>query len=463
MKLCAPPDSDLDFLLDAFHPLALPHWAQSHAFSESNSTMTTHLTSQPFPFNRQGGDDVRRPCRFALAAFAGARSGCAKFRCVRGALKVSSPRVLGLQCTKVLLWLLLGVPTASASIRLPSTGLRLPPPPASPLPPLPSPSPQLWSLIFNTSRIVGGALQRATTIIPVHSCCIILSICGILCFATYRLQRTYQRRTLRVPESTLRLLKYSIIKNHCDELESMLQLIAGHPRSAAYLQSIFQAEPLLSIACRHNNQRCVRLLLAANADVNGSHHPEFPPPLYLSATGGYIDLVRLLLDAGANTSIKYQGKTAVEVADRSCIHLISINDLGATDSEHNIDKQAPPRRRRARGHRARRHGIANNEHAPGQHAQPSEPADHDVQESLHESDNSALQREHSGQESHLQSTQVDCLCVVCQVHKRTHAFIPCGHLCVCDECADAVMRVTAVPVCPMCRAHHVHTLRIFPA
>lgn len=37
-------------------------------------------------------------------------------------------------------------------------------------------------------------------------------------------------------------------------------------------------------------------------------------------------------------------------------------------------------------------------------------------------------------------------CVICLTNERTHAFIPCGHLCVCDECEPADNR------CPLCRS-----------
>ena len=34
----------------------------------------------------------------------------------------------------------------------------------------------------------------------------------------------------------------------------------------------------------------------------------------------------------------------------------------------------------------------------------------------------------------------DSSCVVCMDDECTHVFVPCGHVCVCATCAEAVMR-----------------------
>jgi hypothetical protein len=46
-------------------------------------------------------------------------------------------------------------------------------------------------------------------------------------------------------------------------------------------------------------------------------------------------------------------------------------------------------------------------------------------------------------------------CVVCLDRTATHAVIPCGHRCVCEECE------TLVSTCPMCRGAKDSTLRVF--
>jgi len=51
------------------------------------------------------------------------------------------------------------------------------------------------------------------------------------------------------------------------------------------------------------------------------------------------------------------------------------------------------------------------------------------------------------------------LCAVCLACPRTHAFVPCGHRCVCAQCGDAVTRDSAL--CPICRGPARHVLQIF--
>ena len=42
-------------------------------------------------------------------------------------------------------------------------------------------------------------------------------------------------------------------------------------------------------------------------------------------------------------------------------------------------------------------------------------------------------------------------CVVCWSSKKTHAFFLCGHMCVCNGCADTIRRGNSK--CPLCRVH----------
>lgn len=50
-------------------------------------------------------------------------------------------------------------------------------------------------------------------------------------------------------------------------------------------------------------------------------------------------------------------------------------------------------------------------------------------------------------------------CIVCGDEAKTIAFIPCGHLCCCEECASKVMR--RAPKCPVCRGTAMDTVQIF--
>ena len=48
----------------------------------------------------------------------------------------------------------------------------------------------------------------------------------------------------------------------------------------------------------------------------------------------------------------------------------------------------------------------------------------------------------------------DTLCVICMEEPKTRAMIPCGHLCVCEGCAQ-------LDACPLCRVGVAATLRVF--
>ena len=50
-------------------------------------------------------------------------------------------------------------------------------------------------------------------------------------------------------------------------------------------------------------------------------------------------------------------------------------------------------------------------------------------------------------------------CIICGDETKSHAFIPCGHLCACEECASKVMR--RAPRCPVCRCSALETVKIF--
>ena len=51
------------------------------------------------------------------------------------------------------------------------------------------------------------------------------------------------------------------------------------------------------------------------------------------------------------------------------------------------------------------------------------------------------------------------VCVVCLENKKTHAFNPCGHMCVCETCADEIIQRGSN--CPMCRGDITSLLKIF--
>jgi len=48
-------------------------------------------------------------------------------------------------------------------------------------------------------------------------------------------------------------------------------------------------------------------------------------------------------------------------------------------------------------------------------------------------------------------------CVICMIGKRSHVLIPCGHLCLCETCADRVK----FDKCPICRTHISQVVKTF--
>lgn len=54
----------------------------------------------------------------------------------------------------------------------------------------------------------------------------------------------------------------------------------------------------------------------------------------------------------------------------------------------------------------------------------------------------------------------DQLCVVCLSAAKTHAFLPCGHRCVCDSCGSEILSVPSA-TCPICRGAAASFIQIF--
>lgn len=54
-----------------------------------------------------------------------------------------------------------------------------------------------------------------------------------------------------------------------------------------------------------------------------------------------------------------------------------------------------------------------------------------------------------------------CECVVCHDQKADRAVIPCGHLCLCDDCANSIMNSSRSKSCPLCRGQLQSTLKIY--
>jgi Zinc finger, C3HC4 type (RING finger) len=52
-------------------------------------------------------------------------------------------------------------------------------------------------------------------------------------------------------------------------------------------------------------------------------------------------------------------------------------------------------------------------------------------------------------------------CVICTDRPAIRALIPCGHLCLCDECSVQFLRSASQRACPLCRVQTTSTLRIY--
>ena len=53
----------------------------------------------------------------------------------------------------------------------------------------------------------------------------------------------------------------------------------------------------------------------------------------------------------------------------------------------------------------------------------------------------------------------DLSCRVCMDGEGSHAFVPCGHRCVCESCAAHFMSGTRK--CPICNSDSTQTMRVY--
>lgn len=61
----------------------------------------------------------------------------------------------------------------------------------------------------------------------------------------------------------------------------------------------------------------------------------------------------------------------------------------------------------------------------------------------------------------IETSDPKSLCVVCQDEKPVMAVVPCGHLCLCERCADSCMARCGEMLCPLCRGVMKNTMRIY--
>ncbi|XP_035671617.1 baculoviral IAP repeat-containing protein 2-like [Branchiostoma floridae] len=120
--------------------------------------------------------------------------------------------------------------------------------------------------------------------------------------------------------------------------------------------------------------------------------------------------------------------------------------------------------------------IAIEENGPGddcsQHVEVEGKSDEKLQEQSTQSTEkppnaNAESREYGGQESvellqrKLQQMREERTCKICMTNDACMVFIPCGHLCCCNTCANTMRRRGST--CPLCRARIKHVQRAFLA
>jgi Zinc finger, C3HC4 type (RING finger) len=64
-------------------------------------------------------------------------------------------------------------------------------------------------------------------------------------------------------------------------------------------------------------------------------------------------------------------------------------------------------------------------------------------------------------ESASASASASAPCVICTDSPAIRALVPCGHLCLCNECAVQFLHSASQRACPLCRVHATSTLRIY--
>jgi hypothetical protein len=97
--------------------------------------------------------------------------------------------------------------------------------------------------------------------------------------------------------------------------------------------------------------------------------------------------------------------------------------------------------------------------APAAHARRDPPSSAQLLQVLQAPDAEA-RREPAASAQLLQTADKSSAeCCVCMEGRKSHSFVPCGHLCVCSGCADGIM--SASKECPMCRQVSMLCMRVF--
>jgi hypothetical protein len=57
--------------------------------------------------------------------------------------------------------------------------------------------------------------------------------------------------------------------------------------------------------------------------------------------------------------------------------------------------------------------------------------------------------------------RIGYLCCICTENARNVLFMPCKHLCICNDCYNLAMQVNSMKNCPICRASIINYIRVY--
>ncbi|OHT02680.1 hypothetical protein TRFO_30178 [Tritrichomonas foetus] len=181
----------------------------------------------------------------------------------------------------------------------------------------------------------------------------------------------------------------------------------------------------------------VQLLLNNGADVNiGDENGTIP--LHIACKLDQVAIGKILIDANSNINTKGQGKNTP-------LHYASHN-MNKTLVEILIKKGASAREKNDEG-RTPLQGVRLTFAKFMRQLLGDEKKTTTTDDSSHVEPGDILNQASETFDSF--SELKDAFCLLCRRRAATAALLPCGHLCVCEQCQKE--RVSAVKTCPICK------------
>ena len=154
----------------------------------------------------------------------------------------------------------------------------------------------------------------------------------------------------RFPTSAIHYLAKPFLEDSNAGTVDILRVLLAAGADPNKIIPRFEISPLAAVA-RYEDPSCVRLLLAAGADVNGGGGR---PPLFEAIDKGRVQTLRLLVAAGANTNVMFKKETplrAAIISGRPAVVQVFIDagvDVNARADEYS---RSPLKQALCRGHR----------------------------------------------------------------------------------------------------------------